>query len=102
MTVLPDADGPFKLRVTDGKLKGSWLRTITVSKGEAPFEVTNWESIHRDRSQYVFNPQFVNEEKGACKFFFRSVAEMQKQILTEQGTKTKVVGRNWLIRSFSD
>jgi hypothetical protein len=45
MTVLPDADGPFKLRVTDGKLKGSWLRTITVSKGEAPFEVTNWESI---------------------------------------------------------
>lgn len=91
MTRLPDAGGPFKLRVTSESGKGAWLQMLGVSQGMAPVQVADWHGVFRNRSQYKFTPHFVHDERGAFSFLFRDVAGIQQRILAEQQVETEIV-----------
>jgi hypothetical protein len=80
-----------RLRATGGKHAGLWLWTMSVTKGGLTFQVTNWERVERQQSQYVFHPQFIPEEGSAFQAISIEHAERLQLVLKREGIETEIL-----------
>src|SRR5260370_7104991 len=65
--LLPEKFKGYRLRVTEGELKGLWLTRIDVTtKGEIAFRSSpNWQEVSLRPDQFQINPRFQEHDSAA-------------------------------------
>jgi len=81
----------FRLRVTEGELRGQWLTGISVSQNSLPVQVLNWEEVVRRADQFVCNPTFHPNEQAAWAGFTKQNAQTAQTLVSRSGIRTEIV-----------
>ena len=79
------------IRVTSGAFKDQWLWMISVTKGNVPFTVSDWNGVYRDRQHYKFSPTYIPVKDSAFRPISEEAAKVTIAILKSIGVEAEIV-----------
>ncbi len=91
--LLPEKFKGYRLRVTEGELKGLWLTRIDVTtKGGIAFRGSpNWQEVSLRPDQFQINPRFQEDESAAWLGLSQQNALTFQTIVLSAGIQTEIV-----------
>jgi len=91
--LLPEKFKGYRLRVTEGELKGLWLTRIDVTtKGGIAFRSSpNWQEVSLRPDQFQINPRFQEDESAAWLGLSQQNALTFQTIILSTGIQTEIV-----------
>ena len=91
--LLPEKFNGYRLRVTEGELKGLWLTRIDVTtKGGIAFRGSpNWQEVSLRPDQFQINPRFQEDESAAWLGLSQQNALTFQTIILSAGIQTEIV-----------
>ena len=91
--LLPEKFKGYRLRVTEGELKGLWLTRIDVTtKGGTAFRGSpNWQEVSLRPDQFQINPRFQEDESAAWLGLSQQNALTFQTIILSTGIQTEIV-----------
>jgi hypothetical protein len=90
---LPEKFKGYRLRVTEGELKGLWLTRIDVTtKGGIAFRGSpNWQEVSLRPDLFQINPRFQEDESAAWLGLSQQNALTFQTIIMSTGIQTEIV-----------
>ena len=90
---MPEKFKGYRLRVTEGELKGLWLTRIDVTtKGGTAFRSSpNWQEVSLRPDQFQINPRFQEDESAAWLGLSQQNALTFQTIILRTGIQTEIV-----------
>jgi hypothetical protein len=81
----------IRIRCVSGEQAGTWLWSMSVSRGGMPFQVIDWNTVLSRPEQYQFHPTFVETESAAFRPVSIAVAEGYVRALKLVGIDAEIV-----------